>query len=358
MNLQHFQSLDEYTLNKLNEANDDGMIGNIIDKAASFIPRAVRFKKAKSTMAKALNGYIRKSKSVINNFSKGLSKKIDVINKQYSKMVAEKIQPLVDAGNTKQAAKMMTQFLKELEHYRDAQIQQLDKNIENIYNSYNAAIEKRIQSPGFVLNVELSEKGKGELMAKWQELSGLAKMKIDEKKEEIMANEGWRHLDNIISEVSSFVEENSYDAGDIEFKIQFAKPLQKDLYDVKVHLRLSGKRLSVTEKGVLVAKNQDDLEIGNSNASKHPVKGTYQYNANSWITHVEIPDTNSFIIPYLIVKQSKNPIYGEIISVDMAINDYKQGAAQKEKPKEDEEKPEQAIKGKGLQPLTKDEENN
>ena len=41
---------------------------------------------------------VKKSNKVIDSFSSGLSKKVNLINKQYSKMVEEKIQPLVDAG--------------------------------------------------------------------------------------------------------------------------------------------------------------------------------------------------------------------------------------------------------------------
>lgn len=357
MKVESFQSLNEYTLensNKIFEADSDSFSGNLIDKGASFVPRLIRFQKAKKTMAKALNGYIKKSTKVINVFSKSLSKKVDVINKQYSKMVEEKIKPLAEDGNTVQAAKMMSQFLKELEHYRDQQIQQLDKSIENIYNAYNAAIEKRIQTPGFVLNVELSEKGKGELSAKWQELSGIAKMKIDEKKEQIMSNEGWRHLDNIISEVSSFVDENSNTFGDLEFKILYTRHVKNDLYFVKVHLRNSGKRLTPLEKGVIIAEKSEDLELGNSKATKHQQKGTYQQNLNAWDFTISIPNTNGYIMPYLLVKQSKNPIYGESVSIETSLQDWEEAKGQKLKisKAEDEEAKKKAITN--INPLVKD----
>jgi len=100
------------------------------------------------------------------------------------KYVLEKGKKIIYAGFKQNIAWELRKYSKHLylDDYKKEQMQTLDKGIEDVLGAYTTSIENRIQNPGFVLNVELSEKGKGELRAKWQELSALQKIEIDKEK--------------------------------------------------------------------------------------------------------------------------------------------------------------------------------
>lgn len=175
MNKESFESLHNYQpeenkifINEslLLEKDDEGVFGTIIDRGLSFVPRAIRFKKAKKVMKKALAGYTNKAKNLIKKFSQSFKRKVDTIEKEYLDVKENKVVPLVKEGKREEAVKLMKEQLKELEDYKKQQMQVLSKGIEDVLTSYTHSIDKRIDNPGFVLNVELSEKGKGELKAK------------------------------------------------------------------------------------------------------------------------------------------------------------------------------------------------
>lgn len=315
MNKESFESLDKYMpSNKkiVNEAlveargDDDGVLGSIIDRGLTFVPRAMRFKKAKKVMKKYLESYTKKAKNLVSKFSKSLSTKVSKISSEYKKLKENKIEPLLEEGKREEAVKLVKEQLKELEDYKKEQMQQLNKGIEGILNSYTKSIEHRIDNPGFVLNVELSEKGKGELKAKWEELVAIQNTKIDEYKTDIIKTAGWRKLDEIISELTGFVEEKR-SIGDIDtiFNVHDIVPQGGDDYLVRIHLRLSGGRPEILEKGVVIGPDPDQLELGKSGNRKVKEVGTYQYNARPYKLLIR-GDEKEFVLPYIIIKGKKS----------------------------------------------------
>jgi hypothetical protein len=324
---ESFESLDTYKPSGqkifVNEAlveakgDDDGTLGSIIDRGLSFVPRAMRFKKAKKVMKKSLEAYTKKAKNLINKFSSSLSKKVNKIESEYKKFKQNKLKPLLEAGKREEAVKLAKEQLKELEEYKKEQFQTLNKSIESVLESYTSSINNRIDNPGFVLNVELSGRGKGELKAKWQELAAIQNTKIDEYKTNIVKSEGIKKLDDIISELTGFVEERRHSAdADVVFNVHDIVPKEGGEYLIRIHLRVSGGRPEVEEKGVLIGENPEDMEIGESGVRKVKEVGTYQYNARPYKLVIKgRPD--EFVKPYMIVKNRVEPYYGDAASLDV-----------------------------------------
>lgn len=327
MNKESFESLETYKPfdNKVlvNEAlveakgDDDGVLGSIIDRGLTFVPRAMRFKKAKKVMKKSLVGYTKKAKNLIQKFTKSLNVKVDKVANEYKKLKKEKILPLLEEGKREEAIKLAKDQLKELEEYKKQQMESLSKGINQILESYTSSINNRIDNPGFVLNVELSERGKGELKAKWQELVAIQNTKIDEYKTDIIKSEGWKKLDEMISELSGFVEQRRHSGdADVIFKVHDIVPQSTGEYLVRVHLRVAGGRPEVEEKGVLVGKNPEDLELGEGGVRKIQEVGTYQYNARPYKLIVK-GSPEDFVRPYMKVKNRVEPYYGDAASLDV-----------------------------------------
>lgn len=307
--------VNEYLL--LEKGDDDGVLGKILDRGLSFVPRAMRFKKAKKVMRKYLASYTAKAKKLISSFSKSLTRKVSKIESEYKKLKADKLKQLIEDGKREEAVKLAKDQLKELEDYKKEQMTQLSKGIENILGAYTKSIENRIDNPGFILNVELSEKGKGELKAKWVELSTVQDNKIDEYKTNIIKTEGWKKLDDIISELTGFVESRrSTGDADVVFNVHDIVPQGGGEYLIRVHLRVGGGRPEVQEKGVLIGENPEDLEVGESGVRKIKEVGTYQYNARPFKLVVN-GKPEDFVRPYMIVKNRVEPYYGDAASLDV-----------------------------------------
>ena len=324
MSKESFESLNEYqTYNvdylvpeKLMEAGDDdeGAFGKIIDRGMSFIPRAMRFKKAKKVMRKSLSKFTNKAKNLVSKFASGFKAKVNTIDKEYKALLKDKIEPLIEDNKMPEAIEMMESQKKELEAYKKDQIAILDKGIEDILGAYTTSIDKRIDNPGFVLNVELSEKGKGELKAKWQELAAVQKIEIDKEKTKLISSPGWKRLEEMIAEMTGFIKTKKKSSQDITFFVQDIDKLPDDDYLVRVHVRVEGGRPQLQEKGLIVGEDPEKLDFG-SNARKIKVTGTYQYNLNPYKLRVNAPPTY-YVRPYLILKDA-DPMYGDVATLDV-----------------------------------------
>ena len=328
-----FESLNEYQKEDLKyfvaeslilEKGDDedGGIGTIIDRGLSFVPRAIRFKKAKKMMKKALSKFTSKAINVIEKFSAGFKDKVTTIDKEYKKLMADKVKPLIDEDKTAEAVSIIEAQKKEIEEYKKDQMAILQKGIDDVLVAYTNAIEHRIDKPGFVLNVELSEKGKGELRAKWQELAAIQKIEIDKHKTKLIHSPGWRRLEAILAEMESFIKQRKHKELDIDLLVQDIAP-SKDGYLVKVHVRVTGGRVPLQEKGLLIGSDPNKLTYS-SGARKIKVTGTYQYNANPYELFIH-GDASDFVKPYMIFKDIPEPVYGDVAS----LNVRKKGAEEK-----------------------------
>jgi len=320
---ESFESLEDYQISEsfeplVNESlilekgnEDEGALGKIIDRGLTFVPRAMRFKKAKKIMAKYLGAYTKKSKNLISKFAKSFLKKVEIVEKEYNELKEKKIKPLINDGETATAVKLMKEQLKEIENYKKDQMSTLDKSISSVLDAYTSSINHRIDNPGFILNVELSERGKGELKAKWQELIGIQQSKVEESKTELIKSEGWKKLDQMISEMTSFVESRGTgSSADVEMFVQdLVKRSGSGEYEVKVHLRVQHGRVSVKEKGVLIGSDLEDLEL-KAGSRKVKVTGTYQYNAKGF-NLIFSGDENDLVRPYMLVNDVPEPFYGD-----------------------------------------------
>jgi len=324
MNKDSFERLNEYN-NKNNnylvkeslfEAEDDsGTLGKILDRGLSFVPRAMRFKKAKKIMKKSLIGFSKKGKNLVNKFAVGFKTKVDIIDKEYKKLIKNKIEPLVKENKIQEAVDIMENQKKELDDYKKEQMQTLDKGIEDVLGAYTTSIENRIQNPGFVLNVELSEKGKGELRAKWQELSALQKIEIDKEKTKLISSPGWRKLEEISAEMAAFIRKRKIGDADIDISVQDIELREDGNYLVQVHVRISRGRPTLKEKGLIVGKETNELEYG-AGARTIKVTGRYQYNTRPY-SLVIAGSPDDYVRPYLIFKDANAPVYGNIAGLDV-----------------------------------------
>ncbi len=325
MSEHKFISLNEYTSKKnlvnetmiLEKGDEDGngIFGKIIDRGLSFVPRAMRFKKAKKTMKRSLGKYIKKSKKVINKFAKSFQTKVATIDPEYKKLKKE-VDKFAAEGKDMEAKSAMEVHLKELETYKKEQMDILDKGIQDIFNAYTNAIDQRIDTPGFVFNVELSEKGKGELKAKWQEFGAIAKMKIDEHKTILIKSKGWKRIDEIIAEIKAFVESRRYarELKDADFFVEHIG--QSDLgFAIKILFRISGARFKVVEKGFLIHQDDNELTLEGAAVVKK-FTGTNRYQLGGWKDYISgNTPLDYYIRPYCIVKEIVNPIYGSHITI-------------------------------------------
>jgi len=325
MSENKFISLNEYFSEnkplKVNETmilekgeDDDGIFGKIIDRGLSFVPRAMRFGKAKKIMKRSLTKFISKSKGVINKFAKSFQKKVSIIDPEYKKL-KKQADKLAEDGKDVDAKSIMENQLKELEEYKKDQMAILDKGIDDILQAYTNAIDKRIDSPGFVFNVELSEKGKGELKAKWQQLGTEAKMKIDEHKTVLIKSPGWKRIDAIIAEIKSFIESRKFSSEiqNADFLIENIRE-EEDWYRVTVLLRISGARFKAIEKGLLISDDPDKLFV-DKGATVVKFTGTNRYQLGGWKTRIHKTNNEYYIKPYILVKEIEEPIYGDMAQI-------------------------------------------
>jgi hypothetical protein len=319
MNKDSFEKLNEYQSEAsdylvpeqlFEKDDDDGMLGKILDRGLSFVPRAMRFKKAKKIMGKSLAGFSSKAKALVTKFSAGFKSKVATIDKEYTKLIKDKVKPLIEEGKTKEAVELLEGQKKELEDYKKEQMSILDKGIEDILGAYTNSINHRIDNPGFVLNVELSEKGKGELKAKWEELAATQKIEIDKDKTKLISSQGWRRLGEMVAEMNGLIKNKKGVEADVDIFIQDNVKLNEETYQVKVHIRVQGGRPTLQEKGLLIGSDPEKLDY-TAGVRTIKVTGTYQYNTRPFDLQVNAKKTE-FVRPYLIFKDAPQPYYGDI----------------------------------------------
>lgn len=339
MESKSFESLENYinrtTINQksLLESDalleGDGVFGNIIDKALSFIPRAARFKKAQKLMRTALFRYKRQASRLVLKFIKIGERKIDYIIDRYEKLKLEKIKPLIEDDNREEAAKITQMFLKEIEQYQQEQKTQLSEAINRVYEKYDSAITKRIESPGFILNVELSEKGKMDLSSKWEELAASKNMEIDEfRTKNMLENEKFKELDGIISEADTFVRENS---NHIEASVRIAAIfIDKNMVGIT---SVPEGKMKVREKGIILSSIRDfnQSHLGKSNYQEIPLEGEtggqtkQQSTSSQWYQYIQGVEPkpknfkNKFVTSYIKLSDNKNTLLSETQDIETAL---------------------------------------
>ena len=327
MKNKEFESLYEYqskdsknrVKESLFEADNEDSMGNIVDKGLSFVPRAIRFKKAKKVMKRALNGYYLKAVNLIRKFDRSMKVVGDKIEIKYKDLLENKISPLITEEKVEQTIRLLESFAEDLKQGQKTHLDKLNQSIETVLGAYTQSIEKRIESPGFVFNVELSEKGKGELSAKWNELVAIKKMKIDQKIADLINSPGIGKINEIISEAEAFVEDKRFTTGKhaLDYYVKTITPTGKNDYKVDVHLRTSGRRYKLKEKGIIWDVDPNKLNLKNKGVSfyKSPDVGYSSYRAS--ITGAQ---PEAYVRPFLYIHGNPTPKYGTTVKIQDAIN--------------------------------------
>lgn len=312
-----FESFDQFC-NRLYEDDEKGIIGSIINKASTFVPRAMRYKKVKRTMASFLNGFDKKTDNLINNFETNLNKMTSTVVNNYKSFKKKKIEPMMATDKIDQAVNISAIYKKDLENIKSTELKKIKDAVYKVMDHYTAAMDKRIETPGFVLNVELSEKGKGKLKAKWSEVSSIKLMEADEKLSRLIDNESLTKIDEIISELDAFIEEHKYSYGKntIDFYISTIERVNNSQFRVEVFLRSPGHRHSLSEKGLLIADDANKL-IDSKQSKLVKMKNLY-FSSYSMVINA---DETDYVRPYIKLTKSVKPVYGDIEQIlDMLSN--------------------------------------
>jgi len=276
-----FESLKEYYERnnlELYEAEDKKVLGNMIDRSLSFVPRAARFGKVKKTMRGTLRRFVNKSTGIINKFESSMNNISSKIEKKYVTLLDTKINPLMKQNKEEQAIKLMEGFEKDLEEYKTKKLQDLNASIENVLSSYTNSIDKRIETPGYVLNVELSESGKGELRARWQELIAKKRLTLDQKIADLISSPGLSKIEEIIAEVNAFVEEHRFSKGRDAIELDIRRIVKSRIGDYHVAIRLStvSHRYKIVEKGLLWNVSPSSLTFEKSANKKKDIDTAFR----------------------------------------------------------------------------------
>lgn len=195
---------------KLFEADndDDDVLSTPISRAASFPARALRFKKAKSVMKKYEKKILTKIDKVIARFEKELDKSIPQITTRGKDLQAalEAAKRSGDEVEAKAIVNQQKKFNEDVKKNQDERANNLNQTIDNLITTYTTAIHKRIDEPGYVLKVEISDKGKADLKFMWDEIVSTIKQKGYEKLVKVINNKNVKELESLVSRLEVEIE--------------------------------------------------------------------------------------------------------------------------------------------------------
>ena len=195
--------------NALFEAEDDGKFETPINRALSFPARAIRYKKAKNIMGKYSKKILQKSESIIKRFEEELNKSIIQIKKRGAELQKqlETARSKGDESGEKAAINQQRKFKTEVENNQNLRVQNLNQSIDNLISAYTNGINKRIEEPGYVLKVELSDKGKADLKFFWEEHVAIIRQQIYEKLIKIINNKNVKGLETLIAKLEVEIDD-------------------------------------------------------------------------------------------------------------------------------------------------------
>jgi hypothetical protein len=232
--------LEEYGIKysmKLYEADDDddGTYSTPFRRMGSFPARAIRYKKAKSVMKKYVTKIIKKADKIINRFQGEINKSVPIIDNRGRELddKLEKAKRSGDETQTKSIINQQKKFTEDVANNQKLRVDNLQQSLENLINTYTQAIHKRVDEPGYVLKVELSEKGKADLKFLWDEYIAIIKQQIYEKLIKILDNKHLKGLEDLISKLEIQVQDADdnrkyYRRSRKNIKSQEEKTIRKD----------------------------------------------------------------------------------------------------------------------------------
>jgi hypothetical protein len=287
---------------------------------------------------------LKDSKSAIKDFYSSTSKMIDKIVKQYQAFKKNKLQPLLNDDKDNEASELISDQIKELETWRNNQLQSLEKTLDEKNNEAKNRFLEAISGEGYFTGKagELTPKQKRKMNAWWSKEMDKVRMAIEEfKTDEVLKSDAWKKFDAILAEMNSFSKETA-GGGTLELFVQDIVPTRVG-YRVLVHIRSFGKRYNLKEKGIVIGTDPGKMELGPDTVAQK-VLGRYQFSLNSYELLVkDVPKGDVYVRPYLILKEKKDPVYGDTAYLNVrekSKEEKKTGATViKDKPSPENSKP-------------------
>jgi len=196
--------------------DDDSALTTPFSRAFTFPARAIRYRKAKNVMIRYSKKIISRVEKIIRKFEGELDKSITQITEK-GKNLEDQLKRAKSAGDETEIRAVVNQqkkFKAEVEKNQEARVQHLNQSIDNLINAYTQGITKRIDEPGYVLKVELSDKGKADLKFLWEEYVSKIKQMTYEKLIKIINNKHVSGLEKMIARLEVEIE----DAEDRRYK--------------------------------------------------------------------------------------------------------------------------------------------
>ena len=226
-NLQ-FESINNFI-------NEDGPLDNlkaasskIVGKLIGSMPRAIRYKKARLEMRKYNKQFQVKMDRVFKKFLPtliSLSNKIEgvynVLKERYDDAKAANTTNDISTEE-KVAINRLRTFQSDMKKLYDKQFEILDSAFQKLLDSYTKAIEKRIQEKGYIINVQLSDTGQGELNATWALITNELTQKFNNKKAELITDPTVEKIEAINAELETILGEYGLSSGSRYGRAAFA----------------------------------------------------------------------------------------------------------------------------------------
>jgi hypothetical protein len=202
--------------NLLLEKDDDSALTTPFNRMLSFPARAIRYRKAKNIMIRYSKKIITRVERIIRKFEGELDKSITQITEKGKdlELQLQKAKSSNDETEVRAVVNQQKKFKSEVEKNQEARIQHLQQSIDNLIQAYTAGIHKRIEQPGYVLKVELSDKGQADLKFLWEEYVSKIKQQTYEKLIKIINNKHVKGLEKMIARLEVEIE----DAEDRRYK--------------------------------------------------------------------------------------------------------------------------------------------
>jgi len=182
----------------------------------TYPARAIRYRKAKNVMIRYSKKIISKVEKIIRKFESELDKSITQITQKGEDLQKqlERAKKIEDETEVRAVVNQQKKFKSEVEKNQEARVQHLNQSIDNLIQAYTQGIHKRIEQPGYVLKVELSDKGQADLKFLWEEYTSKIKQMTYEKLIKIINNKHVKGLEKLISRLEVEIE----DAEDRRYK--------------------------------------------------------------------------------------------------------------------------------------------
>jgi len=199
---------EEYsTINEANPFEDvvkaGGVVTTPIERLGTYPLRAIRYRKTKAVIKKYESKISSRVDKIIKKFIQELDKSVPEITKRSDELQTA-LKTAREEGNEDKEESLITQIKKfndDVKSNQNSRIDQLNQSIETLIQSYSEAINKRIENPGYIIKVELSDRGKADLKFLWEEKVASLRQDVYEKLIKIINDKNLKGLEAIQSDM-------------------------------------------------------------------------------------------------------------------------------------------------------------